>query len=79
MLRNVGYASSESSMRPSRDYAGVGDLRPFGIEALLHYRCKRGSHGALDIMLISLRITEIGQRAVDRIAGNIATVLFDDF
>ncbi len=32
-------------MRPSRDYAGVGDLRPFGIDALLHYRCKHGSHG----------------------------------
>jgi hypothetical protein len=45
LLRNVGYASSESSMRPSRDYAAVGDLRPVGIDALLHYRCKRGSHG----------------------------------
>lgn len=45
LLRNVTYASSESSMRPSRDYAGVGDIRPFGIDALLHYRCKRGSHG----------------------------------
>lgn len=32
-------------MRPARFYLGVGDLRPCGIDGLLHYFCKKGGQG----------------------------------
>ncbi len=70
LLRNVSYASSESSMRPSRDYAGVGDLRPFGIDALLHYRCKRGSHGNHKLELL-----ETGSKPYSALCAQIEAVI----
>ena len=39
---------------------------------------KAGLDGALGVMLIRLRITEIGQHAVSRIIGDVAIVVFND-
>jgi hypothetical protein len=70
LLRNVNYASGESSMQPSRDYAGVGDLRPFGVDALLHYRCKRGSNGNH-----KLEMLETGSKPYSAICAQISAVV----
>ena len=41
-------------------------------------QCEAGSDGALSVMLIRLRITEIGQHAVSSVVGDIAMVSLDD-
>ena len=41
-IRQFPYGNSH--IRPSRLYAAVADLRPLGIDALLHVSCKHGSH-----------------------------------
>ncbi len=33
-------------MQPSQHYAGIANLRPFGIDCLLHYRCKHAGNGS---------------------------------
>lgn len=45
LIRQMNYSTGKGFMRPSRFYVGVGDLRPFGIDALLHYHCKKGGQG----------------------------------
>ncbi len=45
LIRQMNYSTGKGFMRPSRFYVGVGDLRPFGIDALLHYHCKKGAQG----------------------------------
>ena len=46
LLRQIDCATGNRFMRSSRFYIGVGDLRPLGIDALLHYHCKQGNKGA---------------------------------
>jgi hypothetical protein len=46
LIRQMNYATGKSFMMPSRFYVGVGDLRPLGIDALLHYHYKRGIEGS---------------------------------
>ena len=48
LIRQMNYATGKSFMMPSRFYVGVGDLRPLGIDALLHYHYKRGIEGSTD-------------------------------
>ena len=43
LIRQMDYSTGRGFMRPSRFYAGVGDLRPLGIDGLLHYHGKKGS------------------------------------
>ena len=45
MIREVNYATGAGFLRKSLHYAGIGDLRPFGIDGLLHYHYKRGNRG----------------------------------
>jgi hypothetical protein len=45
LIRQIDYSTGKGFMRPSRFYVGVGDLRPLGIDALLHYHCKKGGQG----------------------------------
>jgi hypothetical protein len=45
LIRQMNYSTGKGFMRPSRFYVGVGDLRPLGIDALLHYHCKKGNQG----------------------------------
>jgi hypothetical protein len=40
-------------MRPSRFYVGIGDLRPLGIDGLLHYHCKQGGKGNHKLELLN--------------------------
>ena len=73
LLRNAQYGSSDSSMRPSRDYAAVGDLRPFGIDGLLHYRCKHGSPGNHKLELI-----DTGKKSYSALVAQIQAVVDHD-
>lgn len=40
--KELRYAGFHSIVKPSQNYQGVTDLRPFGIDALLHLHYKRG-------------------------------------
>lgn len=42
LLREVNFATALSRVRPSRFYAAVADLRPLGIDAILHANYKMG-------------------------------------
>lgn len=45
LIRQMDYSTGKGFMRPSRFYAGIGDLTPLGIDGLLHYHCKKGGQG----------------------------------
>jgi hypothetical protein len=41
-----------NSGKPSKSYARVYDLRPYGVEALLHYRCRYDHHSKLELLSV---------------------------
>jgi hypothetical protein len=60
---------SGAAFRPSKHYDLVGDLRPFGYQAVLHLYCRRDKAGALKIELV-----ECGRMSFDRMHREICAI-----
>jgi hypothetical protein len=54
---------------PSRYYGAVGDLRPYGIDAILHAHCKFGKHGDYKVELL-----ETGKRSLAYLVNEIGQI-----
>jgi hypothetical protein len=65
----VRYAGFCSSMKKAKHYQGTCDLRPFGIDAILHAYLRRS--GARNH---KLEVLESGKKTLDEIGGIIASV-----
>ncbi len=68
--KEVRYAGFFSTAKPSANYQAVVDLRPFGIDAILHAFYKRG--GQKDH---KLELLHIGDKSLHRMGAIIASVL----
>ena len=68
-IREIDYAGGNLRMKPSRYYAGIADLRPMGIDALLHvhYRFREPHDNKLEIL-------DVGKKSYSEIVQLIQTV-----
>jgi len=72
LIRQMNYSTGKGFMRPSRFYAGIGDLRPFGIDCLLHYHCKKGGQGNH-----KLEMLDTGKKPYSALVAQLEAVIDD--
>ena len=74
LIRRMDYSTGKGFMRPSRFYGGIGDLRPHGIDCLLHYRCKKGGQGNH-----KLEMLDTGKKPYSALVAQLDAVIDDPF
>jgi hypothetical protein len=69
LVREVNYGNGMSRVRRSAHYQGVADLRPLGIDAILHAYCKR-----TDPHQHKLELLDTGKKSYSELARQIQSV-----
>lgn len=67
-IRPLPYETYTSRVRPAVHYVGKADLRPLGIDALLHVKCKHGDHHH------KLEIFDVGTKTYSQVVQLIESV-----
>jgi hypothetical protein len=68
VTRGIPYGALAQRIRPAAHYVGKADLRPLGIDALLHVNCKHGKKNH------KLELFDVGKKTYSEIVGLIASV-----